>query len=315
MKERLAMIALLLAGCTTAREVEGRRGDNPIHEDHRTLIVERKYDFGLCAKCHDDGFCRKCHSEGPTGCTTCHGMPPRSGAHVAHSKRFDCSECHTKPAAWSDPGHVLLADGEIDPAPAEVKLPGYKDGTCENKCHGTARPGWNDGPKGAACGTCHGIPPQNHFAGTCETCHPRTIADISSHVDGKVSLGDESGTCLACHPKPGGAHTSHTAATHALSAPLACSRCHTVPAALLDPGHLSGVAEHSACTPCHGTSTPAWAPSPAGYACGSCHGVPPANATHAGAKLLDCWKCHPSTMDSSGALLPAAHVNGVVDAQ
>ena len=51
--------------------------------------------------------------------------------------------------------------------------------------------------------------------------------------------------------------------------------------------------------------------------CGACHGVPPADAAHAGNPgLTDCAGCHPQTMDATGALLPGGkHLDGVIDAQ
>ena len=63
--------------------------------------------------------------------------------------------------------------------------------------------------------------------------------------NGKVDLGNGSGLCGACHgsgdsPWPStAAHAAHQNPTLAES--LACSSCHVVPAAILDPGHLDGM--------------------------------------------------------------------------
>jgi predicted CxxxxCH...CXXCH cytochrome family protein len=326
---RLLLVALLSASCTSARPVEGRRDEHGVHPSgivdpaspdfHVRLLEQRSYDFGFCATCHGENLtsCRTCHEQGPTACTTCHGMPPKTGAHEKHvlggalGKRYDCDLCHTKPMAWNDPGHM-------DGPPAES--------TCQGNCHGSTTPAWNAGAGAAQCGT----------------CHPRVTDPASPlHLDGKVSLGDDSGTCLACHPNPGGVHKSHLEAPHNISPKLGCGECHKVPTAVNSPGHLSasGRAEvfppggvgpiagaggkqpawnqaSGTCsnTHCHGGATLAWAPSASAYACGSCHGVPPSTAIHAGATLTTCSVCHPATMDASGRII-GHHVDGVVDAQ
>jgi predicted CxxxxCH...CXXCH cytochrome family protein len=140
------------------------------------------------------------------------------------------------------------------------------------------------------------------------------------HLDGKVSLGDDSGTCLSCHPSPGGAHQSHTEATHRLSAKINCTECHVVPKTVNDPGHLSASGEAavfpaggvgpiagaysaqptwdqaaSRCSDvhCHGGGTklgqdhaasinrqPTWVPGSGALLCGACHGVPPIDTIH-----------------------------------
>ncbi len=144
-------------------------------------------------------------------------------------------------------------------------------------CHGGAfgdenakndSPRWNGGSGEATCGSCHGLPPSNHKLTTCWTCHPKvaapptpgatvpTLVDLSRHVDGKISLGDESGTCWACHGSPNhpspprdlqgrtdpglisvGAHDAHLGA-HRLRGPVACGDCHAVPTRVTDPGHI-----------------------------------------------------------------------------
>jgi predicted CxxxxCH...CXXCH cytochrome family protein len=160
------------------------------------------------------------------------------------------------------------------------------------------------------------------------------------HVDGQVSLGDDSGTCQACHPMLDGAHAAHTEALHRIALPFSCVACHAVPATVTSPGHVdqpgspqvfppgtSTIARAGGGQPsfdpasgrcagtwCHGAATPAWSDSNAPV-CGSCHAIPPADGPHAATMMLsDCVTCHPKTMDATGQLLPAAHVNGVIDA-
>ncbi|HEY1089167.1 MAG TPA: CxxxxCH/CxxCH domain-containing protein, partial [Archangium sp.] len=84
--------------------------------------------------------------------------------------------------------------------------------TCTTSCHqgqgGTdmapgliRNPSWTGGPSQAACGTCHGLPPQDGsqwhaLAAPCATCHSGSIdADggivfdggTSRHIDGRVT--------------------------------------------------------------------------------------------------------------------------------
>lgn len=282
---------------------------------HGKLVVEINYNLGFCAKCHGSDFaggtanapCTACHKKGPTDCGTCHGEPPETGAHVAHvkgtsvlAKAFDCTECHTKPALYTDVGHIFAADGSLVKLPPETNIvkfgatadksyagvtrggPATWDhdaGTCSNVyCHGGAfaadtnavdiTPKWKGGPTEAACGACHGLPPSSHKIGDCTICHSKVVApgqmqgtwniiDNSRHLDGNVSLGDESGQCWACHGSPNnpapprdlhgssdpasvtvGAHTVHLTAPHGLRGPVACGDCHLVPKNVGDPGHL-----------------------------------------------------------------------------
>jgi predicted CxxxxCH...CXXCH cytochrome family protein len=309
---------------------------NPRADDfHGADVKRRGWDFGVCATCHgadlsggaSGASCLTCHG-GPSGCTSCHGQPPATGAHPAHAqspmlrKPTGCDTCHAVPASWRDPGHL---DGAL-----QVKIAGWDSSTgrCSDvACHsGVATPSWRDGTLG--CGGCHTLPPADHPESYCVGCHPKVvdgtgqIIDYTRHLDGQVSVGDESGSaCGACHPTLPGAHAAHLAAPHKISKPLTCAACHVVPPTVLSPGHGNGVADVTAgwdpvaraCTnECHGP-TVSWAGPP--VACGSCHKIPPADATHAGATLATCHTCHPSTVDANGLLLPDAHVNGVVDAQ
>ncbi len=150
-------------------------------------------------------------ADAQTTCTTCHGMPPATGAHLAHvtpatsgspaaeilQKAFDCNQCHFKPHDVNDPGHIVQADGAAVPSPAQVRFdqPGSLAGltakfdpktrVCSNVyCHGGngvpsegsyTAPKWEDPPSAAFCGTCHGIPPANHASTItqldCVKCH------------------------------------------------------------------------------------------------------------------------------------------------
>jgi predicted CxxxxCH...CXXCH cytochrome family protein len=363
----MALLGLLALGCGSARPVDGRPcasaaaceqihpagiADPASPDFHGTLLRDGGWNVPTCATCHGADFaggtsgksCLRCHADGPTACTVCHAQPPQTGAHAAHARKFACSACHVQPQHWDDVGHLFASNGSVI-ARARVTVP-YDGTRCSNNaCHGAATPAWRGGPAEATCGSCHGIPPANHASNRCGDCHGRVadngarIVDDTLHVDGKVSLGDDSGTCLACHPTPGGAHASHTQALHALRGPLGCTECHVVPAALSSPGHIDqprapvfppgsgSLARANGAQPgwdgtrcsgtwCHGEAAPTWAPGNGAATCGSCHAIPPVDGAHAGVtSLADCARCHPTTMNASGALLVGGtHLDGVVDA-
>ena len=209
-------------------------------EFHGTVLKDLGWKFAVCQRCHGKNFagnteapsCLTCHARGPTACETCHGTGPTSGAHPRHASRgYTCSECHTVPTAWDEPGHILDASGQPIPLPARVELGAFANrdlpmprrtmpatydpatGTCSAVyCHGgilgdasaaNPRPTWNGGAAAAACGSCHGKPPATHPPGECVVCHPGTIDPAgtlaAAHVDGVIDVGNNAGTCAACH--------------------------------------------------------------------------------------------------------------------
>jgi predicted CxxxxCH...CXXCH cytochrome family protein len=264
---------------------------------HGKLVAHEGYAFATCQRCHGADFaggtssvsCLSCHTEGPTACSTCHGDLAQEGARGSHAhhlgggplgKTFACAECHVVPKTYKDVGHLFLADGSVDPPPAEVTLgalaaltpagakragvPSYDPATstCSNVyCHGAAfadaaatnvQPAWNKpGAAQADCGTCHGLPP-NHLNGDrCAACHPavvdrdRKIIAPDLHLDGQVELASPALKCAGCHggatsPAPPPDLTGETAP----SAPGVGAHA----AHLQARAHLRGPV---ACTECH----------------------------------------------------------------
>jgi predicted CxxxxCH...CXXCH cytochrome family protein len=193
----------------------------PPHPDHLGHLEQPP-----CAGCHPHaGSDLVLHGDGEvqTVCDDCHGADgdpapppdtrgrrrttfPSVGAHQTHvtgtaiSAPIACSDCHVLPTAVDDAGH-------LDDAPAEVVFsgaatvvnatPSYQGTTCtDTACH--ARGGTNPAPDWvsvgageAACGACHGTPPDPPHPQNpaCGTCHPDAdaagaIVDPSRHVDG-----------------------------------------------------------------------------------------------------------------------------------
>jgi predicted CxxxxCH...CXXCH cytochrome family protein len=172
-----------------------------------------------CARCHTDKTIAA-HINGKidlgieaAGCSGCHGGPdspnPLSGAHLGHTEalhaltgKISCESCHVVPA-------TLTAAGHLDAAPAEVTLKaggtfnGGDKSCAAVGCHGGTQVAWNAGPSAAACGSCHGIPPNNgaHFSTLtltdCVRCHAQTVDGfgnikivdgMSTHINGRTDI-------------------------------------------------------------------------------------------------------------------------------
>ena len=252
-----------------------------------------------CDSCHQGGVlaCSVCHGDATSP------APPKSlsgarstqalgvGAHRTHlsgtatSHPVSCQTCHAVPAEAEADGHYRKS-GQPDVDRAELlQLPSAPGrtaswdrtaATCANtRCH-APRPGdsqatrqaprWTRVGEGeAACGTCHGLPPEGHADNRCQGCHYRAYShgtlDASLHVNGVVEVGDGTGSCSGCHGDATsaapprdllgrtseavvtvGAHRAHLEARHQLRGPIACSECHQVPAEVTSPGHLDTTA-------------------------------------------------------------------------
>lgn len=309
---------------------------------HGKELARRGYDFALCASCHGEDFaggkagvsCMTCHDDGPTACSTCHGDDgPSSGNHAVHrvDAMLACNECHRVPDRWDAPGHLGSVDVTFGPLASTGRPATFTAGACGVYCHGDARPRWDAAPV-KSCDRCHGAPPPSHAQSDCATCHPPS----APHVDGTLQVGRTAG-CDGCHGAGGdaappadlagnqfttalgvGAHQAHLRAPSGIRAPVACVECHAVPATTIAPGHLDSTLPAEVvpdlgwdrtaqtCTSawCHGPARPMWTQT-GGAFCGSCHGVPPATPSHAGANVSTCASCHPAGF--------ARHIDGVLD--
>ena len=119
MRALLTLLLLAAVACSAERAVDGTDGSmhgpgilDPDSDDfHGKLAARVDWDLSTCARCHDPGkpgaapSCARCHGDGPSGCTSCHAMPPATGAHRAHASSGapdSCRTCHPTPAHWME---------------------------------------------------------------------------------------------------------------------------------------------------------------------------------------------------------------------
>lgn len=299
---------------------------------------QRPYGAGALSGAHRQ------HVTAGLACAECHRVP----------EAWD-SEGHVRRAGAAD-----APPAELDFAAAARRggaTPSFDGERCRNVyCHGSTlldggaadlAPRWQGGAT-AGCGSCHGAPPPTHADDRCAVCHPPASA---VHLDGAVQVGATAG-CSGCHgdersPAPPrdlsgaraisslgvGAHRAHLEAPHRLRGPIECAACHLVPAEVSSPGHLDSPApaevtaslgwdrraETCASAWCHGAGRPRWT-AQGEVSCGSCHGLPPADAAHApDLPLSSCATCHPRSVDAFGNILfhpdgiTSEHADGDVD--
>ena len=291
-----------------------------------------------------------CHGAGTwsttsqLGCTSCHAVPPASGAHARHNATVSCATCHGAGYSATTVSAATHGNGRRDTAPAI----GWNAGTqsCANACHGSTP--WS--PTATfSCTSCHGAPPatgahvKHNTAYACSTCHgggyTATTVNAATHRNGVretvASIGWNAGTqscanachgstpwsptatfsCTSCHGNPPatGGHAKHNTR-------FACSSCHGAgySASTVGATHRNGVKEviasvgwnatsQSCANACHGSGT--WS-STATLSCSSCHGNPPSTGKHSKHRSRACSSCHGPGYTST-TVNAATHNNGV----
>jgi predicted CxxxxCH...CXXCH cytochrome family protein len=247
---------------------------------HNNGVVDVDVDSLLCYGCHgnDTNLAPPRDTDGNTDTSIL-----TVGAHQAHlestswHRQVLCEDCHLVPSNVADPGHLDVAPAELIWSALELSdgaSPVFDRAaaTCSNGyCHGSTlitggsitAPVWTtvDGSQ-AACGTCHGLPPEApHPPGAnCGDCHGAVIDNNmnfvapSRHIDGVVDVTDAD--CNSCHGGTNnsappfdtqgnsetievtvGAHQAHLGSS-GWHRELLCQDCHVVPANVDDPGHL-----------------------------------------------------------------------------
>ena len=298
----LFAVTTIVAGCSSSPS--GGDGDGgPVDlTQQRELVTE--LDRGpadlAAADFRDAGLpdaavknCVACHGSGTNSAppkdvsgksaTTLRGV----GAHQQHlgsstwRAPVTCDHCHLVPKKVTDKGHIDTA------LPAEVTFfglalankakPGWNGTACGGSyCHGATLSGGNatapvwtkvDGTQ-AACGSCHGMPPnkKGHPASAkCSMCHDKVVDQNNKiiapalHINGKLEAVNVS-ACHACHGskvnaapplslagksatslRGVGAHQKHLGSS-TWRAAISCTSCHLVPKALGDKGHIDSAA-------------------------------------------------------------------------
>ena len=338
-------VALAVCSCSKARPREGTLAQ-PVswEEDISSLFAAQ------CNSCHSGataaaGYRTTSYLEalGPTSDPVATAGDPNSRVlHVIDPAVAD--QNHQAPAAaafaqtqeWVVPGLLsffrsgIHEGGIMNPNDPEfhkylVRDRNWNFSECQS-CHGTDL---NGGKAAVSCNDCHALQVGSDGVPTCTSCHgnsqtqapapPRSLTGATSSSDSGV-----------------GAHEAHLFGHFVLSAPIACSACHLVPAEVGSKGHLdtlrpaeltfSGLAVADSAQPmwngvscsntyCHGggaklvndtvalLQTPVWTGSSQVF-CGACHGLPPQNGRHPGGITYpDCARCHGATVTTGGAII------------
>ena len=230
-----------------------------------------------CSSCHGDALRTGLDPNiaaapplGTNGETT--SAQPAVGAHMAHlsagslSRAFACTDCHNPPTSTSHANGAVEFSFSVLAGGTSVAYDTTAH-TCSNTyCHGTFtggnaanKPVWTAGIAGAACGSCHGVPPsaphtQSTACGSCHAGYTATSVNTTAHVNGIVDV--VALTCTSCHgtanvnPAPPadtsgrtgttlvsvGAHQGHVRTT-LMAAPVACTECHGAASASYGTGH------------------------------------------------------------------------------
>ena len=285
--------------------------------------------------------CSSCHrqAQGVLACGTCHGdgaeraAPPRDAclfpdaggsAHRVHLEStrlgihtLTCSTCHgALPEALGGRHGDGKLDVVFDAAQAgEDASYDPETGRCSVSCHNRAgarpTPSFTEsGPLG--CADCHGAPPVDHYAGSCDRCHAgvdakgSALLDTRAHMDGTRGPGEACGTCHGNADDPLPRSPSHQLHRDTiLTRAIECRECHPVPERGTSEGHLDRAVvspvdvlfgplarargrspsyRQARCSDvaCHGAGLPemletgwTWNAPTRSESCSGCHGLPP----------------------------------------
>ncbi|HSN91820.1 MAG TPA: CxxxxCH/CxxCH domain-containing protein, partial [Anaeromyxobacteraceae bacterium] len=302
-----------------------------------------------CGSCHgvppplphpQDSDCIRCHpgytstsvrkwthvngiSDFPSGCNSCHDIPPNSGAHYEHlHERVACDRCHA--------GYTTTAANETlhRNARQDVTLAGWNPSTrtCSGiGCHGSEYWGRTGTAARQSCNQCHGVPPRSgehyeHSEYACSRCHgtgyTTTTTNAATHMSGTVDVpfafyDRTTHTCTST-----GCHGTQRWGTPVPVVPN-CSNCHGFPPPLPHP-------QDSACQSCHPSMLATGVLTAdhnngtldiSGQGCQSCHGFPPTSTRKGAIHPTDanCYGCHSTTVDASNQIVPnGTHNDGYV---
>ena len=270
------------------------------------------------------GEARKVALQTRTNCESCHGQPPDTDAHLAHTSldtdpegiphlQVLCLDCHENVQSVNQPDHIVRADGTPVPAPAEVRFddPHSFAGLTEPGSTRAAAPVYDPTTRTCSNGYCHGS--------TLKGPTPSVLTSIAWDApEGTV-------VCGSCHGIPPVGHPAGI--TLAL-----CKHCHgdaiDATGRPSPTKHVNGVVDfvdgaQTSCAACHGdpnARTVAVLPgdprsAPPTDSLGSttaasigAHQAHVASATFA--PPVACSECHvvPATLQAPGHFGPSATV-------
>ena len=301
----------------------------------------------------NEAACGTCHGLPPVTATHPAVSPDLKICAGCHATTMDPSGALIRPSAGGTHLNGLVDAGGHDAAWMNTASPQFHAFSATRNlasctaCHGADLSG---GVTGFGCGMCHdaGLPAGvASWRVNCVMCHGG--GDNASGAPPLATWGNAGDPARGggtADPVRVGAHTSHLRAS-AVSPGFDCGVCHVKPADALSAGHVdsgtatvtfSGLAVNgvipapawdrasATCsnTYCHGGkmggATPVWTGTNQA-ACGTCHALPPATATHpaVSSDVKLCYACHAPTITSAGALIPPAsggkHLDGVVEVQ
>jgi predicted CxxxxCH...CXXCH cytochrome family protein len=267
----------------------------------------------LCNKCHGQADASGFYSTLGPGSTTSVTDPTVGsviGYHTQHltanprpyAARFDCSECHLKPAGPYDPGHIDT------PLPAELTFGTLANSATFKGYSGIASASYNFTSKQCSNVWCHGYGMDSNVGkgnyASVVTDGGTLGSPVTPTWNVSILTGTASNDCTKCHNYPPPAPTAGY--THFGKTPTDCNGCHNhvntngtgfvnYTAQTL---HVNGTV-NGGCTTCHGNPpTVATLGGPNGLVTPAINALSPANAgahaAHVGNPNIGnvCSTCH-----------------------
>jgi predicted CxxxxCH...CXXCH cytochrome family protein len=313
----------------------------PAYLPSQTTAANRN---GTCSTtyCHSDGNGGAPKSAAvwggtlPADCSGCHGGNAAStavigtGLHAQHinnaavlGTNYECARCHNGSVSAGDDRAITGIASHVDGSRTVVFSGGgtYAAGarTCSaTTCHSAGKatapqppaPVWTGAAMG--CNGCHGI---STTTGAPDYANGGAAAILAnSHAKHVASAAD----CDACHT-----NTTATGTAVKTGSVLHTNGAIDVSFNVVRVGATAtwtATTKTCANTYCHGatltggtTKSPVWGATLSG--CGTCHGYPPATATHSGVTPTDCITCHTHVNATGTGFTDATkHMNGTIDA-
>jgi predicted CxxxxCH...CXXCH cytochrome family protein len=344
----VVLATAVVAGCTQSSSSSAASGLAPVGANHATHLQGGVFSSGMS--------CSNCHA--PVGFTVDFSQNPfvQAGGATFDPVAKTCSNvaCHGNftfnavsgaraTPLWNDPTPLTCTSCHGMPPTGHMPIGAATDARSCAACHADSVNG--DGTINVATGA-HMNGLAEAATGSCAACHgdPSRVPGVAGTDIYLTSAPPMSPTGAPTFAE--GAHLKHVNPNPAVqvSAPVACSECHVVPAdathATVPPAQkvvFGTLAKSGGAVPtwtagtagcaasyCHGNFTfntvagskaaPLWT-DVTPVTCTSCHGMPPTgHPPVTGTTAPTCNACHPTAVDRTGAIITGgAHLNGVAD--